>query len=81
MTFQRIGILRQPYLAVSFNAGAKKVGRRAYNLGQVEGIVADCVEDQILKLVDNVQQILTQRSHLYRSFAAFPTSFSVKFTS
>ena len=36
----------------------------AYNLGKIERIVADGVEDQILELVDHVQQLLSQRCHV-----------------
>lgn len=35
----------------------------AYNLGQVKGIVADGVEDEILQLVDDTQKILSERRH------------------
>jgi hypothetical protein len=37
-----------------------------YNLGQIQGIIADGVENKILELVDNVQQVLAQRSHSCR---------------
>jgi hypothetical protein len=30
-----------------------------HNLGQIERIIADGVEDQVLKLVDGVQQLLS----------------------
>lgn len=35
----------------------------SYNLGQIKGVVADCVEDQILQLVDSSEQIVTEGSH------------------
>lgn len=35
----------------------------AYNLGKVERVAADCVEDQILQLVDGGEQVLAKGSH------------------
>jgi hypothetical protein len=32
-------------------------------LGQIQGIVSDGVEDQVLQLVDNAQQVVTESSH------------------
>jgi hypothetical protein len=39
----------------------------AHNLGEVEGVAADGVEDQVLQLVDSGEQILAERSHGYRA--------------
>lgn len=36
---------------------------QAYNLRQIEGIIADGIEDEILKAVDDIEQLLTQRRH------------------
>lgn len=35
------------------------------NLRQVEGIIADGVEDQVLQLVDDAEQVLSESRHLY----------------
>lgn len=43
---------------------AQCLGRRGtYDLGQVEGVIADGVEHQVLQPVDDVEQLLAQRSH------------------
>jgi hypothetical protein len=34
-----------------------------YDLGEVEGVVPDSVEDEVLQLVDNVQQVFAQGRH------------------
>jgi hypothetical protein len=34
-----------------------------YNLGQVEGVISNGVENKILQPVDNVEELLSQRSH------------------
>lgn len=34
-----------------------------YDLGQVEGVAADGVEDQILQLVDGAEEVLAEGSH------------------
>lgn len=34
-----------------------------YNLGKVERIIADGVEDEVLQLVDRVKQIIAEGSH------------------
>jgi hypothetical protein len=34
-----------------------------YNLGQVQGIISDGVENEILQPVDHVEELLAQRSH------------------
>jgi hypothetical protein len=36
---------------------------RTYNLGQIEGIISNRVEDQILQPVDDVEELLAQRRH------------------
>lgn len=40
-----------------------RAGEWAHNLREVERIVADGIEDQILQLVDDVEQVLTERRH------------------
>jgi hypothetical protein len=35
----------------------------AYNLRQVERIIANSVEDKVLELVDSAEQVIAQRSH------------------
>lgn len=39
------------------------IARGAYNLGQVERVVANGVEDQVLQLVDGRQQVIAECSH------------------
>jgi hypothetical protein len=34
-----------------------------YNLGEIEGVIANGVEDQVLQLVDGDEQILTESCH------------------
>jgi hypothetical protein len=43
-------------------AGASAVGA-TYNLGQVEGVIADGVENKVLEPVDDVEELLAQRRH------------------
>lgn len=43
-------------------AGTSAVGA-TYNLGQVEGVIADGVENKVLEPVDDVEELLTQRRH------------------
>lgn len=38
-------------------------GQGAYDLWQVQGVVANGVEDEVLKLVDGDEQILAEGSH------------------
>ena len=35
----------------------------AYDLGEIEGVIADSVEDQVLKLVHGDQEVIAQRRH------------------
>jgi len=35
----------------------------AYDLGQVQRVISDSVEDKVLKLVDDSEQIFTERGH------------------
>lgn len=35
----------------------------SHNLWEVEGVIADSVEDQILELVDYSKQVLAERCH------------------
>ena len=44
-----------------FSVGLR--GERTYNLGQIEGIISNGVEDEVLESVDNVEQLLAQRGH------------------
>ena len=37
--------------------------RGKHNLGQIQRVIADGVEDEILKLIDGCEQILPERSH------------------
>lgn len=39
------------------------MGGRMYNLGQIERVVANGVEDQVLQLVDGRQQVVAEGSH------------------
>jgi hypothetical protein len=42
----------------------RRQGRgKTYNLRQVERVIADGVEDEVLKAVDDIEQLLTQRRH------------------
>jgi hypothetical protein len=47
-----------------------------YNLGQVEGIISNSVENEVLEPVDNVEELLSQRSHGAGGcvFALLPTA-------
>lgn len=38
-------------------------GGATYNLGQVEGVIADGVENEVLEPVDDVEELLAQRRH------------------
>lgn len=38
-------------------------GRATYNLGQVEGIIANRVEDEILQPIHNVEELFAQGRH------------------
>lgn len=38
-------------------------GCSTYNLGQVERVIADGVEDEILEFVDGPKQVVAQRGH------------------
>lgn len=50
-------------LARSRKQEGKRRAMRAYNLREVERIVANRVEDQVLQLVDGGQQVVTECSH------------------
>jgi hypothetical protein len=39
------------------------VGGVAYNLREIEGVIANGVEDQVLQLIDGPQQVVAERSH------------------
>ncbi len=43
--------------------GVGRKSGRAYNLGQIERVVADGVEDEILQLVDGAEQVVAEGSH------------------
>lgn len=60
--FLKTAIQQQPRTRESVLRQADQ-GEGAYNLREVQTIIADSVEDQILKLVDYPKQVLTQRSH------------------
>lgn len=34
-----------------------------YNLGQVEGVISDSIENKVLEPVHNIEELLTQRRH------------------
>jgi hypothetical protein len=44
---------------------------RTYNLGQIEGIISNGVEDQILQPVDDVEELLAQRRHCAGLYVLF----------
>jgi len=71
-----IVILRQParvstaraepcgrLLTPTFPAATAYTRGVTYNLGQVEGVISNGVENKILQPVDNVEELLSQRSH------------------
>jgi hypothetical protein len=41
----------------------RQQGGATYNLWQIQGVISDCVEDEILQAIDDVEQLLAQRSH------------------
>jgi hypothetical protein len=54
------GALKPTFLsATAWTSGA----RHTYNLRQVQGIISNRVENEVLEPVDNVEELLTQRSH------------------
>lgn len=73
MTFRTIVILRRPGPVsakiqhadahVLHSARAPPGEGQTYNLRQIEGVIADGVEDEILEAVDDIEQLLTQRRH------------------
>lgn len=44
------------------SAAGAQVGQ-TYNLGKVERVISDSIENKVLQPVDNVEELLTQRSH------------------
>lgn len=40
-----------------------------YDLWKVQGVIADCVEDKILKLIDNVEKVLSKAGHDAQRYA------------
>lgn len=45
------------------DGGCSRKGARTYNLREIERIRADGVENQVLKLVDNSQKIISEGCH------------------
>ena len=39
------------------------IGGVAYYLREIEGVIANSVEDQVLQLIDSPQQVVAERSH------------------
>jgi hypothetical protein len=62
MIFQKTAILQPPEL-VSFDVPEKSRHGTPYNLRQIQGIIADCVEDEVLEFVDYMEKILAQVGH------------------
>ena len=44
---------------------------RTYNLGQIEGIISNSVEDQILQRVDDIEELLAHRRHCAGLYVLF----------
>lgn len=40
---------------------------QTYNLGQIQGIIADSIEDQVLEFVDRSEEVVAEGSHFRKT--------------
>lgn len=51
-------------MQANISANSAQPAGQTYNLRQIERVVANSVEDKVLQPVDDVEELLAQRSHV-----------------